>query len=211
MDCQKDFGLKEYVSHTQCISEQEKYAGVGWKAPTNFNKGEKKQKAWVDTINDTLKKAGNNLSAPCKNLLQAISKHDNVPRKKPKFCNFIRNVAKNRFDEKTIENVWKLLEEQWQSQVPSLKQNNNKGVKIEEESKNENDAETNGSSINHEEKVEDDSKKLSKRDKKEARKRQKEEKKEKNKIVEDVEEDNCQEWKKKSQKEKARRKRCRRG
>lgn len=136
--------MKEYASHTKCVSEAEKYGGGDWKAPSNFNKGEKKQQAWVDTVNETLKNAGAKLNPPSRSLLQTLAKHDNVPRKKPKFLvslqftecqiigsimyiklisilsfsqNFINNVARNRFDSNTLENVWNLLEEQWKSQV----------------------------------------------------------------------------------------------
>lgn len=77
--------IKESADHIKCVSEVEKYAGTGWKAPANFNKGEKKQQAWVDTVSDALKNGGGTLTPACKSLLQAISKHDNVPRKKPKF------------------------------------------------------------------------------------------------------------------------------
>lgn len=77
--------MKEYNGHIKCITEAEKYGGGDWKAPSNFKKGEKKQQAWVDTVNATLQQAGGKLNPPSRNLLQTLSKHDNVPRKKPKF------------------------------------------------------------------------------------------------------------------------------
>lgn len=75
----------EYKGHTKCISEEEKYGGDGFKAPPNRNKGEKKQQAWVEIVQATMESAGKFLQPAARNLLQALTKHENVPRKKPKF------------------------------------------------------------------------------------------------------------------------------
>jgi len=75
----------DYKTHTKCISEIERYSAKGWVPPANHNKGEKKQNEWMDIVQATLDKHANSISPSCRNLLHTISKHDNVPRKKPKF------------------------------------------------------------------------------------------------------------------------------
>nr|CAD7439747.1 unnamed protein product [Timema bartmani] len=71
-----------FTQHRQCISEAEKYSAKGTKHLDN--KGRVKQQEWIDTLNAVLDKKTNLLPEE-KQLLQAISKHDNVPRKKKKF------------------------------------------------------------------------------------------------------------------------------
>jgi len=151
MDCMKDFGMKDYGSHTSCVTEAQRYGGEGWVAPSNFNKGEKKQQAWVDTVNNTLKKNAGRMSPPSRNLLQALAKHDNIPRKKAKFMNFVKNIAKSRFDLGTVEELWNLLEEEWKAQAaatttktnplktPAPEANDNNANGVEEKKVDEDD------------------------------------------------------------------------
>jgi len=113
MDCQKDFSGNEYKAHTKCISEEEKYNGPDWKAPSSQNKGERKQAAWVETVNSVLEIGKESMSPKKVALLKMIAERDNVPRKKTKFLNFVSNVAKNGFDSDTVEAVWELLEAEW--------------------------------------------------------------------------------------------------
>lgn len=47
MDCFKDFDGESFNSHTQCITEAERYSGKGYVAKANQNKGQRKQEAWV--------------------------------------------------------------------------------------------------------------------------------------------------------------------
>jgi cell growth-regulating nucleolar protein len=114
MDCQKDFRGDEYKSHIKCITEEQKYSGVGWKPPPGHLKGEKKQMSWTETIRmaSSDSKLIAHLDASTRRLLLDLTKHDNIPRKKPKFMNFIKNTTRNRFDDVAFEKVWAILETQ---------------------------------------------------------------------------------------------------
>ena len=49
MDCGKDFYGDEYVTHTSCVTEAEKYQGVLFKGEKGAqSKGEKKQLGWIE-------------------------------------------------------------------------------------------------------------------------------------------------------------------
>lgn len=50
MDCFKDFNEESYSSHTQCITEAERYSVKDYKPKANQNKGQKKQEAWVKDL-----------------------------------------------------------------------------------------------------------------------------------------------------------------
>jgi len=121
VDCQKDFYGDEHKAHTKCISEAEKYNGPDWKAPSSQNKGERKQFAWVETVNSVLENGRKDMSPKQIALLNAVSKHDNVPRKKAKFLNFVKNITKNAFDINTIDAVWDRLEAEWKRQAEANK------------------------------------------------------------------------------------------
>lgn len=86
--CTLSFSLirgDEFKLHVKCISEAEKYNGPDWKPSSSQNKGERKQVAWIETVNAVLDKGKQNMTPGQIALLKAISKHDNVPRKKAKF------------------------------------------------------------------------------------------------------------------------------
>ncbi|ODN03876.1 Cell growth-regulating nucleolar protein [Orchesella cincta] len=148
IDCLKEFRGNEFKAHTKCISEEEKYNGPDWKAPSSRNKGEKKQMAWVETVNAVLESGKNKLTPSQMGLLKIIAKHDNVPRKKPKFLNFIRNIAKNSFDQYTQEAVFDCLEAEWKSQAeknkPEAPATNGKKDEAATNGKDKEDAEENG-------------------------------------------------------------------
>jgi len=140
MDCHKDFRGKEYQSHTKCISEEQKYAAAGWKAPANRNKGERKQEAWVETIQGVVQTAGDTLTPAARSLLQVMTKHENVPRKKPKFMNFIQNVGKGFFDQRVIDQVWTLLEEQLKKEKEEADKSKIQPAKVASEESTPNDS-----------------------------------------------------------------------
>nr|CAD7195412.1 unnamed protein product [Timema douglasi] len=125
VDCLKDFYGETFAQHRQCISEAEKYSAKGTKHLDN--KGRVKQQEWIDTLNGLLEKKTNLLPEE-KQLLQAIAKHDNVPRKKKKFQNFIQNNNFIRFTPKTLDRVWELLEKELkhvkETKTPAVNANN---------------------------------------------------------------------------------------
>ncbi|XP_028738200.1 cell growth-regulating nucleolar protein isoform X2 [Peromyscus leucopus] len=106
IDCGKDFWGDDYKSHVKCISEGQKYGGKDYEAKTH--KGDAKQQAWIQKINELIKKP--NVSPKVRELLQQISAFDNVPRKKAKFQNWMRNSLKVHSDS-VLEQVWNIFSE----------------------------------------------------------------------------------------------------
>ncbi|XP_075799818.1 cell growth-regulating nucleolar protein [Microtus pennsylvanicus] len=106
IDCGKDFWGDDYKSHVKCISEGQKYGGKDYEAKTH--KGDAKQQAWIQKINELIKKP--NVSPKVRELLQQISAFDNVPRKKAKFQNWMRNSLKVHSDA-VLEQVWNIFSE----------------------------------------------------------------------------------------------------
>ena len=47
IDCGKDFHGNDYVLHTKCITEAEKYQGKLYRPKDKQNKGEQKQQEWL--------------------------------------------------------------------------------------------------------------------------------------------------------------------
>lgn len=106
MDCFKDFHGKEYESHIKCITEEERYSGKGY--VSKEKKGEKKQNTWVEMLTSVLdeqKSAPRNVLR----IIETITKHNNTPRKKPKFINFVKNVCGNKTNPKDIDQAWDLI------------------------------------------------------------------------------------------------------
>jgi len=112
MDCQKEFPGDSYRSHTSCISENEKYGGKGWQPKANANKGLKKQNEWIESIQAAVEENSNTMDKDVKSLLDGIMTFDNIPRKKPKFVNFVKNVigGGKRCSPATIEKTWSIFE-----------------------------------------------------------------------------------------------------
>lgn len=109
VDCLKDFREEAYVAHTKCITEQERYSAKG-SVTSVIGKGEAKQQQWTDMINELIK--NNNATGPQKLIFQIMSNQtENVPRKKMKFLNFIKNTGGNRIMYSDVEKVWELIEQ----------------------------------------------------------------------------------------------------
>ncbi|XP_054995769.1 cell growth-regulating nucleolar protein [Sorex araneus] len=106
IDCGKDFWGDDYKNHVKCISEDQKYGGKGFEGKTH--KGDVKQQAWLQKINELLKRS--NVSPKVKELLEQISGFDNVPRKKAKFQNWMKNSLKVH-SEAVLEQVWSIVSE----------------------------------------------------------------------------------------------------
>lgn len=104
IDCGKDFWGDDYKNHLKCISEDQKYGGKGFEAKAN--KGDVKQQQWIQRVHDAMNKPG--VSAKLKNVLQQVSSYDNVPRKKAKFQNWMRNSLKIA-NTSLHDEVWDIL------------------------------------------------------------------------------------------------------
>ncbi|XP_076041022.1 uncharacterized protein LOC143025364 [Oratosquilla oratoria] len=115
MDCSKDFWGNTYETHLKCITEDQKYGGSNFVAK-EF-KGEKKQEAWTAKVQAVVATT-KNMDPQLKTLLNQIIGFDNIPRKKSKFENFLKNSAKIRNPD-LVARAWKVFES-------ATKENSNK-------------------------------------------------------------------------------------
>uniref|UniRef100_A0AC35FPF5 Zinc finger C2H2 LYAR-type domain-containing protein n=1 Tax=Panagrolaimus sp. PS1159 TaxID=55785 RepID=A0AC35FPF5_9BILA len=123
LDCNVDFPINEYEEHRKCITEEEKYQGSTYQP--KVNKGEIKQAGWAALVG----KAKKNATDPrVKKLLNQIEGYDNVPRKKPKFVNFVSNCAKCR-DKEVAEKTFDLIKAV-ENEEKSVENNTEKPAKI---------------------------------------------------------------------------------
>ncbi|XP_054437907.1 cell growth-regulating nucleolar protein [Pteronotus mesoamericanus] len=106
IDCGKDFWGDDYKNHVKCISEDQKYGGKGFEGKTH--KGDIKQQAWIQKINELIKRP--NVSPKVRELLEQISGFDNIPRKKAKFQNWMKNSLKVH-NESILDQVWSIFSE----------------------------------------------------------------------------------------------------
>jgi cell growth-regulating nucleolar protein len=109
VDCFKDFKDEEYVVHTKCITEEERYSAKGSIPGGIVKKGDVKQESWIDMIKSIVQNELN-LKPSLKNLMNTISTYSNVPRKKAKFINFLQNSLGGRANFNDIEAAWSLIE-----------------------------------------------------------------------------------------------------
>lgn len=147
MDCLKDFKGDEFKVHTQCISEEERYSAKGFVAKPNKNKGAQKQESWTETLQNLLNKPG--LDHQTKNIIERIAAQTNVPRKKPKFVNFVKNSMKISMD--NANKVWNVVEEALEEFKQASEANRQK-KELEKKAENGDDTvnETNGNTENGE-------------------------------------------------------------
>ncbi|XP_060520414.1 cell growth-regulating nucleolar protein [Cylas formicarius] len=109
VDCLKDFVGEEFLSHTKCITEEERYAAKGTYKNGIVKKGEAKQESWVDMIRSICEREPN-LSPAVKSIFNTLSNYSNVPRKKNKFVNFMQNSSGKRISIVDIGTVWNIIE-----------------------------------------------------------------------------------------------------
>ncbi|XP_025752553.1 cell growth-regulating nucleolar protein isoform X1 [Manacus vitellinus] len=168
MDCGKDFWGDDYKEHVKCISEDQKYGGKGFEAKTN--KGDAKQQEWIQKIHEVMKKP--NISPKVRNILEQMRAFDNIPRKKVKFQNWIKNSL--RITDSTLQDqVWDVFSE------ATRKISNEKEQDTPQRKEEHQSAETEEKTVAEENGITDDKveKKKNKRERKEER--QKNKKKEK--------------------------------
>ncbi|XP_066576129.1 cell growth-regulating nucleolar protein [Amia ocellicauda] len=163
IDCGKDFWGDDYKNHVKCITEDQKYGGKGYEAKSN--KGDVKQQQWIQKIHEAMNKPG--ISPKLREVLQQVSSYDNVPRKKGKFQNWMKNSLKLN-NQALQDQVWDIFSTATSSE-PSQPQKCTNSQPDESEEKNQ-------ASVT-EEKAPSKEKKKNKRERKEER--QKKNKKEK--------------------------------
>ncbi|XP_046749758.1 cell growth-regulating nucleolar protein [Diprion similis] len=110
MDCFQDFRGQEYAKHTKCITEAQRYGGKDFVPRPSKNKGEQKQQDWIAVVHAVIENS-ENLSIAERNILNVLSNHDNVPRKKAKFFNFMKSMLAGRVDLTVLESIWTKMEE----------------------------------------------------------------------------------------------------
>ncbi|XP_064007527.1 cell growth-regulating nucleolar protein [Pogoniulus pusillus] len=106
MDCGKDFWGDDYKEHVRCVSENQKYGGKNFEAKTN--KGDAKQQEWIQKIHEVMKKP--NINPKVRNILEQMRVFDNIPRKKVKFQNWMKNSLRIA-DSALQEQVWDIFSE----------------------------------------------------------------------------------------------------
>lgn len=93
--------------HLQCITEAERYSAKGFVAKPERNKGAQKQEIWTECIQELAERP--NFDRNTKNVLQRIAGQSNVPRKKPKFINFLKSSM--RYSAAHAEQIWTIIED----------------------------------------------------------------------------------------------------
>ncbi|XP_068133500.1 cell growth-regulating nucleolar protein [Hyperolius riggenbachi] len=162
IDCGKDFWGEDYKNHLKCISEDQKYGGKAFEAKAN--KGDVKQQQWIQRIQEVMKKPS--ITPNLKNILTQVSTYDNIPRKKAKFQNWMKNSLKIH-NQALQDQVWEIFSEATSSKNEVAKTEASKSADM---AASEGITESEGA-------TEENNKKKSKRERKEER--QKKNKKEK--------------------------------
>lgn len=106
MDCLKDFIGENYVGHSFCISETEKYSGKLYAQKETKIKN-LLQNNWLDIINRILE-SDLQLTGQVRTNLKMLRGYNNIPQKKVKFYNFVSNCLKMAPTE--ADAVWTVLE-----------------------------------------------------------------------------------------------------
>lgn len=84
------------------MTEEQRYQGKLYVPKSSQDKNQKKQDSWVDNIHQYIEQGHGGLEV---RFLRQIAEHPNVPRKKPKFANFVKTVLKLH-DPHKIDAIW---------------------------------------------------------------------------------------------------------
>lgn len=127
VDCFKDFRGEEYIAHTKCVTEAERYGGKNYVPKPGANKGERKQQEWINLVNNMLN-SETSLTSAERNFLNFLSKYDNIPRKKAKFLNFVQNIMGHKTSQALVDSVWDKMQTAYKNnmQDTTAKQENGK-------------------------------------------------------------------------------------
>ncbi|XP_026873124.1 cell growth-regulating nucleolar protein isoform X1 [Electrophorus electricus] len=117
IDCGKDFWGDDYKSHVKCISEDQKYGGKGYEAKAN--KGVIKQQQWIQIIQEAINKP--DINPKLKDVLSQVTSYENVPRKKAKFQNWMKNSLRI-FNCDLQDQVWEIFSAAISSQATNQQQ-----------------------------------------------------------------------------------------
>lgn len=135
VDCLKDFRGDEFKAHTKCITEDEKYSAKGFVAKPERNKGAQKQESWTEIIQNQLTQR-KDLDSHTRSILERVSNQTNVPRKKDRFINFVKNSM--RISPNSALAIWSIVEkalEEFKVKEGEIKAEAAAKRKIEEEAR----------------------------------------------------------------------------
>jgi len=136
IDCLKDFYGDEYKAHNACMSEEQRYSKegrAGWDPEKGQgNKGENRQKSWTSNLRAILAET-QNIDSDVKNIVNTILDHENIPRKKPKFSNFVKNIMRNRASPHAIDKTWDLFSQALKPPTPAVPSETPKENEVKEE------------------------------------------------------------------------------
>ncbi|XP_069782726.1 cell growth-regulating nucleolar protein isoform X2 [Narcine bancroftii] len=104
IDCGKEFWGDDYKIHTKCITEDQKYGGKGFEAKAK--KGDIKQLQWIQKIQETMNDL--KVSPSVREILKQMDSCENIPRKKLKFQNWMKNSL-NVKNVALQEEVWEIF------------------------------------------------------------------------------------------------------
>merc|ERR1719398_637943 len=120
-----------------CMSEEQRYSKegrAGWDPSVGQgNKGEKRQNAWIANLRKILQETSD-LDGDVRNILDTIQEHENIPRKKPKFGNFVKNIMRNKARPHSIDKTWELFS---QALKPTPNEEKKENVEMETDEKKE--------------------------------------------------------------------------
>ncbi|XP_016108804.1 cell growth-regulating nucleolar protein [Sinocyclocheilus grahami] len=132
IDCSKDFWGDDYKNHNKCISEDQKYGGKDFQA--KVNKGDVKQQQWIQRIQQAMEQP--DVDPSVWKVLQMVSTHDNVPRKRAKFENWMKNCLKI-YTPFLLEKVWEICSTDSNSNHQTANERKNDGAETKENKRDE--------------------------------------------------------------------------
>lgn len=115
VDCTTVFEGNDYAAHTSCISEAQKYQKSLYKEKQGKQGHVKQspQERWMRVVAEAKAEKDPKLQG----VLDRVAGYDNVPRKKNKFVNFMKNSIAIT-DNATVERVWGIYEAAFQATQP---------------------------------------------------------------------------------------------
>ena len=99
---------QSYKAHTLCVTEDQKYGGQKYQQKNPENLQGQKQQRFVECVNEIASNAS--FSGEIKAHVDKMLTFDNIPRKKPKFMNFIKSALPLR-KESVANQLWGIVEQ----------------------------------------------------------------------------------------------------
>lgn len=107
VDCSVVFEGDDYAAHTSCVSEAQKYEGSLYRDKKKPGAAKlSPQERWMAVVQQAQAPAGD---TRLQGVLQRVAGYDNVPRKRAKFTNFMKNSVASA-DAATVDRVWAIYE-----------------------------------------------------------------------------------------------------